>query len=115
MNSNFDLQENFVKQLASEIQGSWDKIEINYEYFPWKNGDVELYKAKRFLSDSFTQFSPSIEAFDILDELRNIMKTDDTWTSCLIDISSDGKYDFQFGYGMPPMVTEHLKMAGEIQ
>ena len=43
------------------------------------------------------------------------MKTDDTWTSCLIDISSDGKYDFQFGYGMPPMVTEHLKMAGEIQ
>lgn len=87
-----ELQANFVKQLTSETRESWDKIEINYEYFPWKSSDIE--------------------AFDILDELRNVMKTDETWTSCLININNDGKYDFQFGYGMPPMVEKNLEEAG---
>ena len=115
MNGSFDLQENYIEELLNSIQGNWDKLTVDYERFPWKDEVIELYKGKQFNGGEFKQFSFTLEALDILIDLQQTMKKEDSWTSCSVIVKSDGKYDFQFGYGMPPMVTEHLKMAGEIQ
>ena len=112
----FELQEKYIEELLNNIQGGWDRLTVDYERFPWKGEILERYKGQQFNSGEFVkQFSFTLEAIDILIELQETMKKEDSWTSCSVVVESDGKYDFQFGYGMPPMVEGRLRRTGEIQ
>lgn len=111
----FEAQESFVKKLVSEVNGAWESIKADYERFTWKDEPMEVYRVESFVGTSAVRLHPSIEALDLLRNLQIAMKKEETWTSCSVSINSSGKYNFDFSYGMPPMIEKTLKLRGEIQ
>ena len=74
-----------------------------------------MYIAKRFFGNSSEQFDPSYKLLKMFRSLQERMKNNDVWSSCSIKVTNNGKYNFDFGYGMPPMVEGRLRRTGEIQ
>lgn len=51
------------------------------------------------------------EALDVLEELQKQIPEgqDEPWTWLEFSLESDGKYQFKYRYGMPPLIAEQLK------
>lgn len=111
-----ELQNNSIQELLFDVGEDWEKVSLHYEYFMWKGSQFEKYVAKKFRKDGgYDQFDLGVESLDALMALNKAMiKDDESWTSCDIAIDSTGKYNFDFGYGMPELVKDMLQNAGEI-
>lgn len=111
-----ELHEKFIGELLKCIDDKWEKVELKFEYFPWKGSNFEKYDSRYFHKSLSRQFDPSLEALDVLIEMIQKMSEGgkEKWTWCVFSLDRSGKYDFDFQYGMPPMVEEMLRSASEI-
>lgn len=112
-----ELHKNFVDELLQCINGDWDKIELQFEYFPWKGDYFESFIAKYYDNAVKHQFSLSLEASDILLEIHKKMGEEgkDEWTWLKFTLDNTGKYNFEFFYDMPPIAKNILEKSGELK
>ena len=110
------LYKQFIDELLQAVDSDWDSLEVRFEHYPWKGNNFEKYVAKYFSNSKSHQFDLSLESIDVLTELNKQMGEDgkEKWTWCLFKLDNAGKYNFEFNYGMPPMVENMLRSSGEL-
>ena len=112
-----NLYKNLIDELLHDLKDDWDYVEVNFEYFPWKGDNMEVHKSKFYKNNIKHEFTISLDVNDVFIDINNKMAEDgkERLTSCHFNLDSTGKYDFDFGYGMPPLIENMLRNAGEIE
>lgn len=107
-----ELSELFARTIASEMRSEWDSVEINYEHFPWRDMCFEQLVSVYFRGGERLQFTPSLDAVDLLVALKQALPPGaEPWTHLLFRMSSDGQFKFDFKYGVPPLAAESIRYA----
>mgnify|MGYP003544523507 CR=1 FL=1 len=102
-----ELQERIVITIFENAPENWDKYCQYLELIPldddfdnsllsvWFNGSEEM--------DYKINASNEYALYKLFAELNNVMKqTNKRWTTCKMQVTSDGRYNFNFGYDKPP-------------
>ena len=110
------LQAKFARAAASNIGSAWDRLEVHYENIVWKEMLFEKYRSAYFNADRKFDLRLSLDAIDVLADLKRATSSSvqEPWTHLVFKLSSSGKFECDFMYGMPPMTAEELKGAGEL-
>lgn len=108
-----EIQEKFIRTVVGSIDIAWNSIRIHYENFSIGGVVHEKFTSEIFRGEKAYDFDPPLQAFDLLIELRDALPDDQSgkWTSVDFFIEGTGKYKFSYGYGMPPMVENMLKLT----
>jgi hypothetical protein len=103
------LQETTVQEVASLAPLGWNKIVVNIEI---DEVDGELLVSPEglyFVGNDVHELRLGIDATDCFEELRESMADKDClnrfWTICILEILSDGAFDFKFSYDIPPRLS----------
>ena len=102
-----ELQERIVITIFENAPENWDKYCQYLELIPldddfdnsllsvWFNGSEEM--------DYKINASNEYALYKLFAELNNVMKqTNKRWTTCKMQVTSDGRSNFDFGYDKPP-------------
>ena len=111
-----DLQEQFVRAVASELPRNWTDFKIHYENYTSKYGRMEKFTCAYVVQQvRESDFSPSLDAIDLLVELQRAMTgaQGDGWTYLECSLEASGKYSFEFFHGVPPLAAESIRIAEE--
>lgn len=105
------LQEKFVVELLKPIGTSWDAVNIHFEHTEVNGNEFTKYIAKIYKNGILEQFDPSLDAIDILIEINETppVGQQEKWSWVEFSIDSDGKYKFDYRYGIPPLVADTLR------
>jgi hypothetical protein len=105
-----EIQKQFVEGLTTSFHGGWDKIEIHYENFVWTEGRSEKYRASRFIGDQVNDIDLGIELIEILEDLQKESGTNQNqqWNWLEFNIDNSGRYQFNYHYGVPPLIAEEI-------
>lgn len=111
-----ELQTTFVRQVVQDISIQWDEIHIHFEYFRYKGKQFESQISNSYFNGVKSHFVPSLEANDILIDMIDAMSKDgsEKWTWCEFTLNSEGIYNFEYKYGMPPLTEQLLKNSGDL-
>ena len=106
------LQNSFLIILAHLLKSPWDVVQVHYEnYQVAKNDRWEIFQAAYETSGHRSAMRLPQEALDVLEELQKQIPEDqdEPWTWLEFSLESGGKYQFEYRYGMPPLIAEQLK------
>lgn len=111
--SMLETQKKFVTELAGAIPAGWQEVRVHFEYATVEGEQYEKFVAKRFDdgNESQFQFQLPLDALDVLIELNGDIPAgqSEKWTSVDVAIEASGKFRFDFGYGVPPLVAQSLQ------
>ncbi len=113
---NTELQDAVVLGLSKDIGSEWDSLSVHYENYSHNGAKMEIYVSSFLTKGLKNDFELSLESCDLLIELQSNMQdsTGSTWSFIDLIAESSGKYNFEYGYGMPPLAREQLERAGEL-
>ena len=108
-----ELQDKFVVELLRPIKSRWDTIQVHYENMTVDGNNREIYTAMQIVDGERNQFNPTLEALDLLLELKKCKPNGqaDEWTWLEFTAENTGKYKFDFMYDLPPHIATALKYS----
>ena len=114
--NNTELQDAIVLELSKDIGSVWDSLSVHYENYSHNGTRMEIYVSSFLTSGLKKDFELSLESCDLLIELQSNMQdaSGNTWSFIDLAAASSGKYNFEYGYGLPPLAKEQLERAGEL-
>ena len=105
-----EKQVEIVKVIASSIRKPWSRIVFNVEVGDVDGSEIVSGLGHFWIEENKEQMFLSGFACQLFRDLRSLMKDNDSrdraWSICDIEISSDGKYNFQFSYDAPKRISE---------
>ena len=103
------LQENTVQAVAILAPSGWSKIVVNIEIDEVDNELVLSPEGLYFNGTVSNELRLGIDATDCFEELRESMASNDGqnryWTICVLEILSDGSFEFKFSCDPPPRLS----------
>lgn len=108
-----ELQDKFVEEIVRSIKVRWDSIHVHYENMTVDGNNREIHTAFYFADGVKHQFSPALDAIDVLLELNDCQPEGqaDKWTWVEFVMDRLGKYGFDYKYDMPPHIATVLRYS----
>ena len=109
-----DAQKKFVTALVNSIPPGWQSVTIHFEYATIDGEQFEKFIARRGDAGTRSQFDLPLDALDALIEMNNIVPEgqSEKWSAVDFALDADGRYKFDFTYGVPPLVAQSLERTG---
>ena len=103
-----DLRNEFATRVASSVKLPWDEIRIHYENAVLYGEPREVYRASFRSTGAEHDLELSLEALDILLELKRCkpQNQEDEWVWFEFFIDKTGKYKFDYKYSDPPLISQ---------
>jgi len=104
------MQSRVAERLLTELPRGWSAYKLHYENVTLKGEQLEKYISECQASGEPIDFSPSLDAIDLLVELQDEMAQSSSgrWAAVDCRLSPDGTFSFNFTYGIPPMAAQSL-------
>lgn len=105
------LQEALVTSAVPSTSPGWSKIEIHYERYDHKGEFIIKFVSKIYYGSTSSRLPLSLHFHDYCKKLQATVPQSQSgqWTWFELVITPEGKYNFDFHYGVPPLVAEALK------
>lgn len=108
-----ELQEKFIGIVVKGAPATWDRIEIHYENYDQDGEKIVKTISKAIAGQGSDRLRLPLEGLRLLDELKTQIPAgqSEPWTWLEFSLDRQGKYKFDYKYGVPPLVAEALKYS----
>ncbi|MBZ4395031.1 MULTISPECIES: hypothetical protein [unclassified Myxococcus] len=105
-----ELQERFIEALLESVPEPWERVEVHYERYAWGGDTSEIYVANGFLHEQRSDVDLTLEALEALRTLQEHTpaRQREAWTWLLFRLDAEGRYHFDYRYGVPPLVAQEM-------
>jgi hypothetical protein len=107
-----EMQRKYVEFIIAKLPPGWDVIKIHFEYITVDEVQHNRYVCEVFTGEERTDFAPPFKATTLLTDANdNIPVGQERWTWIEITIYDGDRYNFDYRYGAPPLLTEGMARA----
>ena len=105
-----ELQIEIVKAIVNSVSQQWDRITFNIEAGDVAGSETLSEDGDAWLNGESDQIFLDYATELLLRQLRKEMAAGDPdsrcWSVCDIEVTSDGRYSYDFSYDAPKRITE---------